>query len=264
MSRRLTASVSVLLLASISVAAPVNARGLFHPEFEFAPEPFDNHRERFFPPGRVSIQFSTSFSGQDRLRDRLDAMHTIQVIGDSGGIFLDHEPSEGYIWDIRNFENGVLRWTSIYVVDGEPLVFPDVNGIALTLGWTEVQQTDFDVSGQFRLVGENGDIGFLDFDNDNIALDPFGGLSILATDDAFVAGTPGATFPGIALNLKSSSFVLQVKLRQGFYSDLVVGIRSDTFGLVNVVPIPAAMWLFASGIGVLGWMRRKTQSKHSF
>jgi hypothetical protein len=32
----------------------------------------------------------------------------------------------------------------------------------------------------------------------------------------------------------------------------------DNIIVANVVPIPAAVWLFGSAIGLLGWMRRKT------
>jgi hypothetical protein len=27
---------------------------------------------------------------------------------------------------------------------------------------------------------------------------------------------------------------------------------------VNVIPVPAAVWLFGSALGMLGWMRRRT------
>lgn len=43
-----------------------------------------------------------------------------------------------------------------------------------------------------------------------------------------------------------------------------VGINgADTFSItadnivVSAVPVPAAVWLFASGLGVLGWIKRK-------
>jgi hypothetical protein len=38
--------------------------------------------------------------------------------------------------------------------------------------------------------------------------------------------------------------------------DLSAAVAVDNI-LVSTVPIPAAVWLFASGLGLLGWMRRK-------
>jgi hypothetical protein len=39
------------------------------------------------------------------------------------------------------------------------------------------------------------------------------------------------------------------------YGDLP---RLDNVVVNNVIPIPAAVWLFASGLGLLGWFRRRT------
>ena len=41
------------------------------------------------------------------------------------------------------------------------------------------------------------------------------------------------------------------------YSDSTSGNTSGKFAGSTVVPVPAALWLFGSGLGLLGWMRRK-------
>jgi len=42
---------------------------------------------------------------------------------------------------------------------------------------------------------------------------------------------------------------------------LAEGVSPDAVGfdnlVANTIPIPAAVWLFGSGLGLLGWLRRK-------
>jgi hypothetical protein len=40
-------------------------------------------------------------------------------------------------------------------------------------------------------------------------------------------------------------------------SDNGLFVGYDDFYYSTVVPIPAAVWLFGSGLGLLGWFRRK-------
>jgi hypothetical protein len=35
-------------------------------------------------------------------------------------------------------------------------------------------------------------------------------------------------------------------------------VTSAYFGGTTVVPVPAAVWLFGSGLAALGWMRRRS------
>jgi hypothetical protein len=41
-------------------------------------------------------------------------------------------------------------------------------------------------------------------------------------------------------------------------SDFVAGGYDVTFSGLHSIPIPAALWLFGSGLGLLGWFRRRT------
>jgi hypothetical protein len=39
------------------------------------------------------------------------------------------------------------------------------------------------------------------------------------------------------------------------------GIDDIQFGVATVVSVPTAVWLFGSGLGLLGWMRRKQRNR---
>ena len=42
------------------------------------------------------------------------------------------------------------------------------------------------------------------------------------------------------------------------YNPFIPLAADSTFNLVSVVPVPGAVWLFGSAIGLLGWARRKS------
>jgi len=44
--------------------------------------------------------------------------------------------------------------------------------------------------------------------------------------------------------------------RRSLHADDIAGIQA-VYGFSSIVPVPAAVWLFGSALGLLGWMRRK-------
>ena len=72
----------------------------------------------------------------------------------------------------------------------------------------------------------------------------------------------------VGIGVGSNPAIGSATITSGQAADLLNGlwyinIHTDAFpggeirGQVNVVPIPTAVWLFGSALGLLGWMRRK-------
>ena len=110
---------------------------------------------------------------------------------------------------------------------------------------THAQGNQFDLLSFDRLVG---------------LVAPSAGSSFLLTGQKSDGSTVESWITGIntvstdyETILLSSQFENLVSIT---FSDSSAAVQLDNI-TVNAVPIPAAVWLFGSGLGLLGWMKRK-------
>lgn len=126
-----------------------------------------------------------------------------------------------------------------------------------------------EIDGQ-SFVSQTAGLGTVLF-GDVVGLDPttfapqdsgvsFLGRTVLGFDAFWSPG--GIGFDGTSLALDPAKFLSGF----GIVEDLRTGspgraglIRFDVTS-VAVVPVPAAAWLFASGLGVMGWLRRRVDT----
>jgi hypothetical protein len=164
-------------------------------------------------------------------------------VGDAGGLFLPPLQSQGY--DISG---------SVVTVPAEILI--GTNTGTKSFGGTVSGATGgpglgFTIAALFeRTDGGAFAIHSLDL---LLETDPLGFTSItgsLSGGGAANLGVPVGS--GDWLNLESLSFFAESN-PNGFGG---ATIEIDNV-VVSAVPIPAAVWLFGSGLGLLGWFRRR-------
>ena len=92
---------------------------------------------------------------------------------------------------------------------------------------------------------------------------------VLQDSIAHVLGTHGESFISSSLDygalpagyFEETSFVIHDNGHRDDFtltSNFIGGGYDITLSAVHSIPIPAAFWLFGSGLGMLGWMRRKS------
>ena len=117
----------------------------------------------------------------------------------------------------------------------------------------------------------------MDVNGDDVVVDcAFGGIpgcidnemGFLAFEEGITDGTPGV-FSNIQGNSYWSETEDPVALNKVWITDFDAGLVAQLFnsqiaftwpvrsGDVGAVPVPAAVWLFGSALGVIGWMRRE-------
>jgi hypothetical protein len=148
------------------------------------------------------------------------------------------------------------------------LAAASVNAAVVNLTWSE------DIS-SFTSTWRITDNGGGDFSGTDAVLGTYwqielsmDGFSVLQDSVGHVAGPHGEGIVASSLDygvlplgfLSEDSFVVHDNSHRDDYSltsDYVGGGYNITLAGAHSIPIPAAVWLFASGLGLLGWMKRK-------
>jgi hypothetical protein len=103
------------------------------------------------------------------------------------------------------------------------------------------------------LIGLYDSIGDVVMSNNN-ALLIYGQDGSIADQDSYIETTLAAGTYYIAVGSTGTKFADNWSISGNANSQLELG---DTYMLQVSIPIPAAVWLFGSALGFLGWMRRR-------
>ena len=147
---------------------------------------------------------------------------------------------------------------------------PNVFGLDLLIDFSDIATTGgaVDLTWDSSVIQYNNDFAFnptftsrdegfdvIDFQAPGLLSVGFGTLGT-PIGDAIVAGTLGFTYVGGATNIS-----LQDSIKwSGFFDATGALIPVNYTGAtVNAVPIPAALWLMISGLGVLGFSAKRSK-----
>jgi hypothetical protein len=156
--------------------------------------------------------------------------------GDGNPYFDADSGGPGGLGNCRNFTGGTTAQCDPNSDDN------------LTIATTEELTLGFTNDGGAVITAYFGEFLFYDDNhqaiNGNIRVTHDGGSSTIAVAGGVgdLSGIGGSTF--LIFNDQGDS----IKADQNYYI---------TAATVTAVPVPAAVWLFGSGLGLLGWLRRK-------
>ncbi|MBT8440962.1 MAG: VPLPA-CTERM sorting domain-containing protein [Gammaproteobacteria bacterium] len=123
-----------------------------------------------------------------------------------------------------------------------------------------VEFGDYEISGGDAaeadvLLTASSNVDLLDFTSSSDSFDAAGDSGGLMTWQMQVAVDPGAAFSSAANDMALS---LQNTLRAVTDANgETAWIQKKLTLVATTVPVPAAVWLFGSALGLLGWMRRR-------
>jgi hypothetical protein len=134
----------------------------------------------------------------------------------------------------------------------------DINGFTST--WRIDDNGGGDFSGSAAIAGTNWQVSLLT-DASAILQDTIGHVLGPHGEDFLASSVDYGALP--LTYFEQTSFVVHGDGHEDtitLTSDFVGGGYNVSIAGFHAVPIPAAVWLFGSGLGLLGWMRRKQVS----
>jgi hypothetical protein len=211
---------------------PVEAFGTFNEQFMF---------------GGTGFTSGSGFSSQNGFSiDPMSGGDPV-AIGDTLALTVDASATAntGFVNrnQIESIGFGFLNFTDDGFGNPETLTFLFDYTVSYTTSLSN------DVAGDQAFVRLDTILRVFDDTETTIDLFPQGSMDELF-ELSFAAGT---VTPG---DMLSGSVALDVNGSSGFFEFEVTG-RTPTN--INVIPVPAAAWLFGSALGSLGWVRKKGQ-----